>query len=116
MGMIGFICIIVFSIIWPVEMLVLKVCSGDVRAARCVLEVEGSVCLNRTSGKIQPHSRHLHSQIVGRTLLSGITLHLIALSQAVKTRATFYTPGSDMISFRDTFNPWGLIMTPLKPQ
>jgi hypothetical protein len=76
------ICIIVFIIIWPVGMIVPNACSGDVRVAGYVLEEERSECLNRTSGKIQPESRHLHSQRVGRkllkvgrTLLSGITLH-----------------------------------------
>jgi hypothetical protein len=123
MGMTVFICIIAFSIIWPVGMIVLNACSGDVRMAGGIIEQERSECLNRTSGKIQPESRHLHSQIVGRkflkvgrTLLSGITLHLIALSKALKTWVSIYTSGSDMISFRDTSETCRLIMAPEKNQ
>jgi hypothetical protein len=116
MGMTVFICIIAFSIIWPVGMIELKACSGDVRVAGGIIEQERSECLNITSGKIQPHSLHLQPQIKGRTLLSGITLHLIALSQAVKTRATFYTPGLNMAACRDTFDTCGLIMAPQKNQ
>jgi hypothetical protein len=105
MGMTVFICIIAFSIIWPVGMIVLKAYSGDVRVAGYVLEEKGSAFLNTTSGKIHPELRTPHPQ-----------LKSLSLSQAVKKRATFYTPGSDMISLRDTFNTWGLIIAPLKPQ
>jgi hypothetical protein len=105
MGMTVFICIIVFIIIWPVGMIVLKACSRDVRVAGGIIEQERSECLNITSGKIQPEFRIPSSE-----------LRTFPLSQAVKTRATLYTSGSDMISFRDTFDSCGLIMAPLKHQ
>jgi hypothetical protein len=119
MGMTVFICIIAFSIIWPVEMLVLKACSGDVRVARCIMEQKGSECLNRTSGKIQPEFRTPSSEFripnPGTLNLQPETLNFL-LRQAVKTWATFYTAGLNMAPCRDTFDTCGLIMAPQKNQ
>jgi hypothetical protein len=112
MGMTVFICIIVFIIIWPLGMIVLKACSRDVRVARCIMEQKGSECLNRTSGKIQPEFRTPSSEF----RIPSSELRTFPLSQAVKTQHTFYTSGSDMISFRDTSETCRLIMAPLKHQ
>jgi hypothetical protein len=71
MDIIYIICIIVFSIIWPVGMLVLNACRGDVRAARCIMEQERSEFLNITSGKI--HSTFINTIISVRGTLVPIT-------------------------------------------
>jgi hypothetical protein len=108
MNIIYIVCIVTCLVV----MIVLKVCSRDVRVARCIMAQERSEYLNRTLDKNQPEFRTPSSEF----RIPNSELQTFPLSQAVKTRATSYTPGSDMISFRDTFEPWGLIMAQEKNQ
>jgi hypothetical protein len=69
--------------------------------------------LNTTSGKVQ--RQYLHSAL-GTLQSEPCTRHSIALSQPVKSRHTLYTSWLEMVSFRDTFETCGLIMSPQKAQ
>jgi hypothetical protein len=102
MGMTGIVCIM----LWVAEMFVGEVCCRERWVRSGVLACRDRAYLNRTSGKIQPGTRHS----------APGTGHLIPLSYPVKTRATFYTSGLNMRPLWATFYTWGLILTPLKHQ